>query len=98
MRANDDHEAKFPLELPSRAIRLLTDPGETVLDCFLGSGTSAVAAIHAGRSFIGIEKDKKYASLARKRVEEALRSQISLNFPEVECGKSELSKLTEAAS
>lgn len=77
MRVNDDHEAKFPIELPSRAIRLLTDPGETVLDCFLGSGTSAVAAINARREFIGVERDKKYAALARKRIGEALRSQVA---------------------
>jgi DNA modification methylase len=66
VRANDNHEAKFPAELPSRCIRLLTDPGETVLDCFVGSGTSAVAAIELGRHFIGIEKMPKYAKIAQK--------------------------------
>jgi site-specific DNA-methyltransferase (adenine-specific) len=71
VRANDDHEAKFPLELPRRAIRLLTAPGEVVLDCFLGSGTTALAAIREGRRFIGIEKEARYAELARKRIREA---------------------------
>jgi site-specific DNA-methyltransferase (adenine-specific) len=65
VRANDDHEAKFPPELPRRLIRLLTDPGDTVLDCFVGSGTSAVAAIEAGRHYIGIDKMAKYVALAR---------------------------------
>ncbi len=55
VRANDDHEAKFPLELPTRLIRLLTDKGDTVLDCFMGSGTTAVAAIREERNYIGIE-------------------------------------------
>ena len=51
VRANDDHEAKFPIELPRRLIRLLTDPGDLVLDCFVGSGTSAVAVGRDGSAF-----------------------------------------------
>lgn len=66
VRANDDHEAKFPLELPTRLIRLLTDKGDTVLDCFMGSGTTAVAAIREGRNYIGIELMGHYCELARK--------------------------------
>jgi DNA modification methylase len=68
VRANDDHEAKFPLELPSRVIRLLTEPHETVLDCFLGSGTTAMAAIRGKRRFIGIEKEPKSVRLARQQI------------------------------
>ncbi len=66
VRANDDHEAKFPIELPRRVIRLLTAPGETVLDCFMGSGTTAVAAIEEGRNYIGIEREPQYAALASR--------------------------------
>jgi site-specific DNA-methyltransferase (adenine-specific) len=68
VRANDDHEAKFPVELPARVIRLLTDPGDIVLDCFMGSGTTAVAAIRENRQYIGIEILEKYVTLARQRV------------------------------
>jgi site-specific DNA-methyltransferase (adenine-specific) len=68
VRANDDHESKFPIELPSRVIRLLTDPGDMVLDCFLGSGTSAVAAIREKRKFIGIEKEPNSVRLARQQI------------------------------
>jgi site-specific DNA-methyltransferase (adenine-specific) len=68
VRANDDHEAKFPLELPLRTIRLLTDPGDIVLDCFMGSGTTAVAAVQAKRQFIGIELEGKYVQLARSKI------------------------------
>lgn len=68
VRANDDHEAKFPVELPTRVIRLLTDPGDIVLDCFMGSGTTAVAAIRENRQYIGIEILEKYVNLARQRV------------------------------
>lgn len=70
VRANDDHEAKFPVELPTRVIRLLTDPGDVVLDCFMGSGTTAVAAIREGRRYIGIEILQKYVDLARQRISE----------------------------
>lgn len=68
VRINDDHEAKFPIELPLRAIRLLTDPGETVLDCFMGSGTTAVAALQTGRNFIGIELEEKSVKLAEANI------------------------------
>jgi DNA modification methylase len=71
VRANDDHEAKFPLELPRRVIQLLTEPNDTVLDCFIGSGTTAVAAIQAGRRYIGIDKEAKYVEMARKACEAA---------------------------
>ena len=68
VRANDDHEAKFPIELPTRVIRLLTDPGDIVLDCFMGSGTTAVAAFRTNRQYIGIEIMERYVNLARQRV------------------------------
>lgn len=71
VRANTDHEAKYPIELPSRLIRLLTDPGETVLDPFMGSGTTGEAAIKLGRRYIGMELMPKYAELAEKNCAEA---------------------------
>lgn len=68
VRANDDHEAKFPLELPQRVIKLLTDRDEMVLDCFMGSGTTAIAAIQMSRQYIGIELEKAYVDLAREKI------------------------------
>ena len=68
VRQNDDHEAKFPVELPTRVIRLLTDPGEVVLDCFMGSGTTAVAAARLNRRYVGIELRPEYVETARRRV------------------------------
>jgi len=68
VRANDDHEAKFPIELPRRLIRLLSSPNDVVLDPFLGSGTTALAAIETGRRYIGIEIMPKYFELARKKI------------------------------
>jgi DNA modification methylase len=49
-----------------------TDPGDTILDPFLGSGTTAVAALKTGRNFIGIEIDPKYCEIAQKRVDAEL--------------------------
>jgi DNA modification methylase len=71
VRANDDHEAKFPPELPRRLIRLLTDPGELVLDPFAGSGTTLVAAIELGRRFLGFEVVPEYARLAEQAIAQA---------------------------
>lgn len=68
VRANDDHAAKFPLELPLRVIRLLTEPDEIVLDCFMGSGTTALAALQLNRQYIGIELQAEYVELARRAV------------------------------
>ena len=68
VRSNDVHPAMFPIELAQRVIRLYTDKGDMVLDPFLGSGTTALAAIRTGRNFIGIEMMKRYADLAEKNV------------------------------
>lgn len=69
VRSNADHDSKFPVELPRRAIKLFTEPREIVLDCFMGSGTTAVAAISEGRQYIGIEKEEKSVAIAKKASE-----------------------------
>lgn len=68
VRANDMHPAMFPLELAERVIRLYSDPGELVLDPFLGSGTTAVAALRNNRRYIGIEKRKEYVDIALENI------------------------------
>ncbi|HHK5608895.1 TPA: site-specific DNA-methyltransferase [Neisseria cinerea] len=70
VRKNAEHPAMFPLELAKRVIRLYSDEDDVILDPFLGSGTSAIAAIETKRNFIGIEKMEKYANLAIKNIEE----------------------------
>lgn len=62
------HPAPFPVELPRRLIELYTFPNEVVLDPFMGSGTTAVAAANTGRTYVGYELDKKYIKLAVKRL------------------------------
>ena len=64
VRANSDHEAKFPQEVPRRVVRLLSDPGDTVLDCFMGSGTTALVALQEERNYLGIELEPDYVALA----------------------------------
>lgn len=60
------HPAQFPVALPKQAILLYTQAGDVVCDCFSGSGTTAVAAIETGRSFIGA--DLYYEDLRQRRI------------------------------
>ena len=63
------HPAPFPVALPERLIHMNTYEGELVLDPFMGSGTTAVAAVRTGRHFIGYDTDAGYAAAATARVE-----------------------------
>ena len=64
-----NHTAVFPLELPLRHIRSWSNENDTVLDCFMGSGTTGVACRQLNRKFIGIELDKGYFEIAKDRIE-----------------------------
>lgn len=63
------HCAAFPVELPLWAIDVYSKEGDTVLDPFLGSGTTGIAALMRKRNFIGIEKDPTYFEFAQKRLD-----------------------------
>ena len=67
VRANVEHEAQFPEELARRVIRIFSATGDLVLDCFVGSGTTTVAAISEGRRYLGIDLMPHYAALASDR-------------------------------
>jgi site-specific DNA-methyltransferase (adenine-specific) len=62
------HPAPYPTELAERLIRMFSFAGDTVLDPFLGTGSTSVAAIRTGRNSIGNEIEPKYLKLARPRV------------------------------
>jgi DNA modification methylase len=62
------HPAPFPIELPARLIELHTYRGDLALDPFAGSGTTAVAAVRAGRHYAGYDLDESYIALAESRV------------------------------
>jgi len=67
-----DHPTQLPPHLMYRLISIFTKPGEVVLDCFNGAGTTTLAAHQLGRRYIGIEISQKYCELARSRHEEIL--------------------------
>ena len=66
------HPAPFPVELPRRLIQLYTFEGEVVLDPFMGSGQTAIAAVKSRRHYVGYEIDEKYYALANQRIKKEL--------------------------
>jgi site-specific DNA-methyltransferase (adenine-specific) len=85
----NDHPTMKPLPLMQALTLDFTDPGETILDPFAGSGTTGVAAIRNGRRFIGWEKDPRYHEIARKRLE-GTREQMVLGGPRVKAKQENL--------
>ena len=65
------HPAPFPVELPRRFIELYTFEGDLVLDPFMGSGSTGVAAVQLGRRWVGFDTDAAYAQAARDRIADA---------------------------
>lgn len=74
--SNKNHSAAFPVELPAWFIKLFTQVGDVVLDPFIGSGTTAVAAIQLGRYYVGIDINEEYINLSRTRL-----SEIQIKLP-----------------
>ena len=74
------HPAPFPVELPYRLIQLYTFEGEVVLDPFVGSGQTAIAAIKTRRHYVGYDINEKYVRLAEERIKEFL---LSFNAPKL---------------
>jgi len=79
------HPAPFPVELPFRLIQLYTYEGDVVLDPFMGSGQTAIAALQSARHFVGYDIDPQYVKLAEKRIADYISRDIPLKlfeFPE----------------
>ena len=70
-KAKTKHPTQKPVDLMAYMVRTYSDPGDVVLDFTMGSGTTGVACKQEGRSFIGIELDKEYFEIAKKRIEDA---------------------------
>lgn len=66
-----EHPTQKPVALLEYLVKTYTNPGETVLDNCMGSGSTGVACVNTGREFIGIEMDKKYFDIAKQRIETA---------------------------
>ena len=76
------HPAPFPVELPEQLIRLFTVRDDLVLDPFLGSGSTAVAAARLGRRYAGYDLDPEYLAIAERRVAEALAESPRTDVPD----------------
>ena len=70
--SNKNHSAVFPVALPTWFIKLFTQPGDVVLDPFLGSGSTAVAALTLGRHYIGVDISTEFVELANSRLSKTL--------------------------
>lgn len=77
MKGGNDYPTQKPVELLERIVRACTNPGDLVLDCFVGSGTTAVAAINTGRRFVGGDINLGAVNLTVQRVSTALSSASS---------------------
>ena len=71
---NKYHPTEKPTDLLELFINNSTDESNTVLDCFMGSGSTGVACINTNRKFIGIELDNTYFNIARERISNARQS------------------------
>jgi site-specific DNA-methyltransferase (adenine-specific) len=70
-----EHPVAYPVQIPTRCIAAASAPAGLVLDPFMGSGTTGVAAVQLGRKFIGVELDPKYFDVACKRIDAAQRQE-----------------------
>jgi len=75
------HPAPFPLTLAERLVRMFSFAGDTVLDPFMGTGTTNLAASRWGRNSIGFEIEPGYLAMARRRLEDANQPQLSFAAP-----------------
>lgn len=92
-----DHPTPKPPELARHFIRLHTQPGDLVLDPFMGGGSTAVAAVKEGRRFVGVEIDPQWFDLACRRIEEAYKQPDLFVAPPSTPPPTQLDLLSEAA-
>ena len=64
-----NHPAPFPVELPRRCIEMYSFAGDVVLDPFLGSGSTAIAAIRTGRRYVGVDISREYCEISQSRID-----------------------------
>lgn len=79
-KVEGEHPTTKPIRLVLDWVEAFTDPAETILDPFMGSGTTGVAAVRLGRKFIGIEIEPKYFEIARRRIEAAMNETCLLDY------------------
>lgn len=77
------HPAPFPVELPLNCIKLYTFENDVILDPFIGSGSTAVAAIRSNRHFVGYDIDPEYIKIANKRIQEEKSRNMQIRITDV---------------
>ena len=90
---NVNHSAAFPISLPSWFIKLFTKRGDVILDPFMGSGTTALAALSLQRHFLGTEKNEEYYEISLERIKSIGR--YSQKKSKILKSKSSQTKLSE---
>ncbi len=88
--SNKNHSAVFPVDLPKWFIKLFTEPGDLVLDPFVGSGTTCFAAMELGRNYLGIDIMEEYIDLSHERL-----SGVQIQIPSVAEKKGDYSTTRE---
>lgn len=80
---NRGHSASFPVALPEWFVKLFTEPGDLVLDPFVGAGTTTVAAVRQERNYLGIDINSEYVALSQERLvkEAKQKGNLRLEFP-----------------
>ncbi len=86
-KRRDEHPCQLPIHLLERLILMATDAGDTVLDPFIGTGTTAIAAKRLGRKYIGIDIDDKYVAISREKLKDVSPTQINGAFVSIFLGK-----------
>lgn len=92
----EKHPTQKPVPINSWLIKTYTNPQETVLDPFMGAGSTGVAALKCGRKFIGVEKEEKYFDTACYRMEKALQEMSLLRSVEPQKQPEQVSLMAEA--
>jgi len=75
-KRRDEHPCQLPIHLLERLVLMTTDEGDIVLDPFIGTGTTAIAAKRLGRRFIGIDIDPNYVEMTRKKLQKTNPSML----------------------
>ncbi len=93
----DEHPCQLPIPLLERVVLMSTDPGDIVLDPFLGTGTTAIAAKALGRHFVGIELDPEYVRIAKQKLAHVQPSTYESFFVSMYLGKIQSIRDVDAA-
>lgn len=85
-KRRDEHPCQLPIHLLERIILMTTDAGDTILDPFIGTGTTAIAVKRLGRQYIGIDIDEKYVQISRRKLEETSPTQVNSRYVSIFLG------------